>query len=719
MKSSVTGRQLIEELDVPPTTSLQVLTRQSRMSAPGAAEPLASGHRPGPVAVPGDAPRERTRFGGLGDGTDYEIRDLLAEGGSGFIWAARQSSLDRDVVIKTLKPKAKTQQAAPANNPDGAPAERSDDASGSGPDPEQMFRQEAFTLASLQHPNIVPVIELTDDTRGRAMLAMRRVRGVSWSVLLHSTSTDPEVQKRAQGMTLRDHLEILLKVCDAVAYAHHHGIIHRDLKPSQVMVGDFGEVVLIDWGLAMSLGGTTANATPDPDRPVGSPEPTRPRAPGRDAVAAIAGSPAYMAPEQTTGDVEALGKHTDVFLLGGILYEILTRQTPHSGGSCAEAFGQAMLCDVPPPSERTPDRAVPESLAAICMRSLHPEPGLRHRDASHFKRKVAGYLNYRVGEFVYSDAYWEVCRGEQSALSRPVLIKRVARPERAPASNAPEHPQWGGRKREIVQRMLTTESRVISRLWHPSIPTLYDMDQDDEGFPILILRPWPRPRWVDKIEPHPVTEGMRHLFAGPRQIAPAGVIEAPLDDWWPLARNLRVLWQVANAVEYAHNFGIIYRGIKPANIRVGDHGQVALVDWSMALQVKRLHDIEPIPSPPFNTIGLNPLYAPPECLLAEEAEQVSYTADVYGLGALLYHALTGCAPHWPWGRPKEEATLEAFREAALSGTIIDPREVATANRPVPDHAAVLAMNALKRNPTKRIKLRHFIMGLERANVLIE
>lgn len=703
MDSASSAFKLLARVEVAPTNTVRV------------ADP--TGPRPVVRAggMVGSEEYHFERVENLAEGSGYQVRRLLAEGGSGLVWEAWQASLERDVVVKTLKPQGDPRNTLPAETSIGTDA-----------DLLRMFRQEALTVASLQHPNIVPVIDLRTDEKGRQLLAMLRVRGVSWASLLHpSTTGSPEVHERAHGMTLRDHLEILLKVCDAVAYAHHHGIIHRDLKPSQVMVGEFGEVVLLDWGLAMSI--DDAPATPPVPTEDGCPPPTRPRAPRRPEVSPIAGSPAYMAPEQTYGDGDALDRRTDVYLLGGMLYEILTRKPPHPGDSCAAAFGHAMSGEFIAPAERAPTRSIPESLAGICRRAMAHDPRQRPEDALRFKREVEAYLKYRTSGYIYSEAFWEVCAGEQMALSRPVLVKRVARSMEAGLQAPEEHPIWGGRRREIIQRMLMTEARVYSRLWHSSIPTLYDLDQDDEGFPILILRPWPRQRWVDKVQLHPIADQHAVEFTGPRQLwhlnAPnqlnsPSASEPDADEVWPLAKNLRVLWQVASIIEYVHHYGIIYRGLRPSTIRVGAHGQVVLVNWSTALQIRTMYGIEPIPAPPPNSINMDPLFAAPECLSGDH-DHVSYAADIYGLGALLYFVLTGCSPHWPWELKSPVLSLEACRQMALDGQIRDPREVAGEGRPVPEAAVNLAMSALQRDPARRMRLRHFILGLERISVLME
>lgn len=221
----------------------------------------------------------------------YELQELIAQGGQGEVWVAEQLDLQRHVAVKIVKPES-----------------------------EVYFRQEAIISASLDHPNIIPAHQLfhiDHEGQRRPALAMRFIEGVSWMRL---------IRKEHPGgnpghLYLNRHLRIFLTVCNAVAYAHSKQIIHRDLKPHQVVVGNFGEIYLTDWGMAVSL--VTDPKTPTARR-------NRIPIPTILSDTAILGTPLYMAPEQAAGDNSKLGLHTDIYLLGATLFEIVTGQPPRS-----------------------------------------------------------------------------------------------------------------------------------------------------------------------------------------------------------------------------------------------------------------------------------------------------------------------------------------------------------------------------------------------------
>ena len=145
---------------------------------------------------------------------DYELLEVIGEGGMGVVYAARQSSIARTVAVKMLKPSAKV-----------------------GEEQRDKFISEAVVTGELDHPNIVPIYDLGANDDGALFYSMKRVQGTPWDKVLH--------QK-----TLDENLSILLRVADAVAFAHARGVMHRDLKPENVMLGDYGEVLVMDWGLA-------------------------------------------------------------------------------------------------------------------------------------------------------------------------------------------------------------------------------------------------------------------------------------------------------------------------------------------------------------------------------------------------------------------------------------------------------------------------------------
>jgi hypothetical protein len=222
--------------------------------------------RKGPAAAPKS----------LSEVPDYELLDIIGEGGMGVVYAAHQSSIARTVAVKMLKPSAKVRE-----------------------EQRDKFISEAVVTGELDHPNIVPIYDLGSNDEGALFYSMKRVRGTPWDKVIHQKSLD-------------DNVGILMRVADAVAFAHAGGVIHRDLKPENVMLGDYGEVLVMDWGLARI---TPEFAHVDAVYQADS----------------LGGTPAYMSPEMAKGPVEAINKTSDVYLLGAILYEIIGGQPPHSG----------------------------------------------------------------------------------------------------------------------------------------------------------------------------------------------------------------------------------------------------------------------------------------------------------------------------------------------------------------------------------------------------
>ena len=193
------------------------------------------------------------RIGQPGDpaasGAEYELQEVIGEGGVGTVYAARQASIDRIVAVKMLRNEFAHKR-----------------------DHRNKFLSEAVVTGELDHPNIVPIYDLGTSDVGNLFYAMKRVRGTPWSDVIRQQS-------------LAENLRILMSVADAIAFAHSRGVIHRDIKPENVMLGDFGEVVVMDWGIALSTGAFVKS-----DR--------------ISQTTSMGGTPAYMAPEMATGPLE-------------------------------------------------------------------------------------------------------------------------------------------------------------------------------------------------------------------------------------------------------------------------------------------------------------------------------------------------------------------------------------------------------------------------------
>lgn len=290
---------------------------------------------PAPLEEAGD-PQDSLR-------RDLVVTGLLGEGGMGRVLLARQASLGRDVAVKVPR-----RQASQGNV--------------------YALLHEARITGALEHPGVIPVYSLASDDETRPALVMKRVDGVSWSMLLRHHD-DPAWSRvmTAGGDRLETHVELLRHVCNAVAYAHRKGVLHRDLKPANVLIGEFGEVYVADWGIA-----------------------TRKLQPGETRRPSLVGSPVYLAPEMVTGDDALMDERTDVFLLGSILYEILTGDPPWTGPDLRSVLEAAFEC-----KPRPPPPTVNAELAAICARAMAREPAQRFASALEFRDALSGFLQHR------------------------------------------------------------------------------------------------------------------------------------------------------------------------------------------------------------------------------------------------------------------------------------------------------------------------------------
>jgi serine/threonine protein kinase len=292
----------------------------------------------------------------------YEVLHVLGRGGMGVVCLARQEALGREVALKVAR-KISSAESGTTGTELG------------------MFTNEALVTAALEHPHIVPVHTLARDRLGRMFFTMKRVTGTSWEHLLEpalvrNRAERTRIEAQAAGMTLDDHLEILLKVCDAVAYAHSRGILHRDLKPENVMIGAYGEVQVMDWGLAMPFGEKNPYLL-DP-----SLEPQ------------LVGTPAYLAPEMARGEMTRFGPTTDIYLLGGILYHLLTGRPPHFGEGIMVAVRRAARGELTPPDKVAGARPFPAELSRIAMRALRARMEDRYPSVEALVQELRAYRRH-------------------------------------------------------------------------------------------------------------------------------------------------------------------------------------------------------------------------------------------------------------------------------------------------------------------------------------
>ncbi|MFW6162172.1 MAG: protein kinase domain-containing protein [Planctomycetota bacterium] len=266
------------------------------------------------------------------------------------------------------------------------------------------FVEEAQVTGQLEHPNIVPVHELDRAPDGSLYFTMKLVKGRSLADLLKSmrAAEAGASQKSSEGgaggtsstegfppHSLSDLLQIFLKVCDGVAFAHSRGVVHRDLKPSNIMVGAYGEVLVMDWGLAKIVGREDIRA----DDLVTSDRVESGATYTLDGAAI--GTPAYMPPEQANGELDKINQRSDIYSLGAILYELLTFERPVEGDTPLVVLANAARGRIVPPEQRTPHRPVPRELSAIAMKCLHKLRSRRYQSVPDLQRDIALFLEGR------------------------------------------------------------------------------------------------------------------------------------------------------------------------------------------------------------------------------------------------------------------------------------------------------------------------------------
>lgn len=285
------------------------------------------------------------------DGTRYQVGRKIGEGGGGEVWEVRDEDLDRHVALKV------------AGHRDLESSAR--------------FFAEAQVTARLEHPGIVPVHELGLRRDGRPYFVMRQIDGETLAEILAKRSA------KADDWPLERLIAVLHKVGETIAYAHGKGVIHRDLKPANVMVGTFGQVYVLDWGLVRTAGVSAGGANREDDA-----------LPGITQSGTVLGTPLYMSPEQAAGALESVGPASDVYSLGAMLYETLAGVAPLATRSPAQT-PQQLIEEIKTAEPAPLPASVPRDLAAICARAMARVPGRRYPTMSAFAEDLRAWLEKR------------------------------------------------------------------------------------------------------------------------------------------------------------------------------------------------------------------------------------------------------------------------------------------------------------------------------------
>ena len=305
---------------------------------------------------------------------DYELLEEIARGGMGVVYRARQVSLDRRVAVKMMRP--------------GLLA--SDDEI-------RRFHIEARTAASLRHPNIVAIHEVGEKD-GLHYFSMDFVDGPSLAALV-----------RDRPLSSQEAARYVLTLAETVQFAHSRGILHRDLKPSNVLVDEFGQPRITDFGLARPLSGDASLTV----------------------TGAVVGTPAYMPPEQASGKHQPLTTASDVYSLGAILYELLTGRPPFEGASPFEVVRQVLETRPKPPGSRNPEVVRP--LEAICLKCLEKQPRNRYQSAAELAAELGRFLRGEQPDVPYRPSFWWRAAAATAATVALIAVAvAVYKPRRAP-----------------------------------------------------------------------------------------------------------------------------------------------------------------------------------------------------------------------------------------------------------------------------------------------
>lgn len=290
---------------------------------------------------------------GLGRYTGYRE---IGRGGSAILRSCFDPVTGRTVAVKTLLPATQRDR-----------------------NERRRLLREARVTAQLQHPNTVPVYDIGDDDKEGIFFVMKRISGENFFEILKRIAMGDQPTIDAFDTARR--LEILASSCQALAYAHARGVIHRDMKPENIWVGNFGEVILLDWGVAKVWGHTDHNEPVS--KSVLRPQSEETQLQTLTGGGQRPGTPLYMSPEQIDGN-RSIDERTDVFSAGVCMYELLAIREPFRGANIDETFDNIKHRMPDPPSVRSPDRDIPKGADDVVMRAIAKKPTERYQSMREF-----------------------------------------------------------------------------------------------------------------------------------------------------------------------------------------------------------------------------------------------------------------------------------------------------------------------------------------------
>lgn len=312
----------------------------------------------------------------------YQVLREHARGGMGRILIAVDKVVGREVALKELLPMFSGSGSTP-----GTPI------SGSATTATTRFLREATVTGQLEHPNIVPVYEIGQRDDGSLYYTMKFVKGRTMASRLRAIRSDVSLDDEEKLLERLKLLDAFVDICNAIAFAHSRGVIHRDIKPANIMLGDFGEALVLDWGLARVRGGEEIALSGEKTAEGISPEIT--------LEGEVMGTPAYMPPEQAAGRLEKVDERSDVYSLGAVLFEIVSGEPPYRGKTAKQVLS-SVLSEQPRQVNDISPEAPPE-LAALVARALSREPEERFRTARELAEQVQAYRDGRmVSAYQYS-----------------------------------------------------------------------------------------------------------------------------------------------------------------------------------------------------------------------------------------------------------------------------------------------------------------------------